>query len=112
MTVLSKCTDLYTSKYEHLLFLGDFNAGIENASGKKFCNSFIITIIKIQNSKHFRYRKRTMRLSWRHPTENVALKSWNRGIVYISISTYSENRYFKVFPAMIYNFQEFLVYFQ
>lgn len=43
MTALSKCTDLYTSKYEHLLFLGDFNAGIENASGKKFCNSFIIT---------------------------------------------------------------------
>ena len=33
MTALSKSSDLYTSKYEHLI-LGDFNAGIENTSVK------------------------------------------------------------------------------
>ena len=30
MITLSKSNDLYTSKYEYLLFLGDFNAGIED----------------------------------------------------------------------------------
>ena len=31
---------MYTSEYEYFLFLGDFNAGIEDTSRKKFCNSF------------------------------------------------------------------------
>ena len=43
MAALSQGTDLYTSKYEHLLFLGDFNAGIEDTSIKNFCNSFNLT---------------------------------------------------------------------
>ena len=43
MTALSKSTDLCTSKYEHLLFLGDFNARIEDISVKNFCNSFNLT---------------------------------------------------------------------
>ena len=43
MTALSKSTDLYTSKHEHLLFLGDFHAGIEDTSIKNFCNSFNLT---------------------------------------------------------------------
>ena len=32
MTTFSKNNNLYASKYEHLLFLGDFNAGIEDIS--------------------------------------------------------------------------------
>ena len=34
MAVLSKSIDIYTTKYDNLLFLGDFNAGLENASIK------------------------------------------------------------------------------
>ena len=34
MAVLSKSIDIYTTKYDNLLFLGDFNAGLENASRK------------------------------------------------------------------------------
>ena len=41
MTGLSKSTDLYTSKYE--LFLGNFNAEIEDTSIKNFCNNFNLT---------------------------------------------------------------------
>ena len=43
MTAFSKSTDLYTPKYEHLRFLGGFNAGIEDTSVKHFCNSFNLT---------------------------------------------------------------------
>ena len=35
MTILSKNIDIYTTKYSNLLFLGDFNAGLEDASIKK-----------------------------------------------------------------------------
>ena len=42
-TALSKSIDLCTSKYKHLLFLGDFNAGTEGTSIKNFCNSFNLT---------------------------------------------------------------------
>ena len=35
MTILSKNIDIYTTKYSNLLFSGDFNAGLENASIKK-----------------------------------------------------------------------------
>ena len=30
LSTLSKCTDIYTSKYDNLIFLGDFNAGVED----------------------------------------------------------------------------------
>ena len=36
MTVLSKNIDIYTTKYVNFLFLGDFNAGLDDASIKKF----------------------------------------------------------------------------
>ena len=37
---LSKNTDIYLSKYDQLLFIGDFNAGVEDASMKNFCSSY------------------------------------------------------------------------
>ena len=40
---LSKSTDLYLSKYDQLLFLGDFNAGVEDSSVKNFCSSYNLT---------------------------------------------------------------------
>ena len=35
MAVLSKNIDIYTTKYDNLLFLDDFNAGLEDTSIKK-----------------------------------------------------------------------------
>ena len=40
---LSKSLDLFTTKYELLLFLGDFNVGMENSSIKTFCSNFNLT---------------------------------------------------------------------
>ena len=40
---LSKCTDLYSTKYDQLLFLGDFNAGLEDASIKNLCSRYNFT---------------------------------------------------------------------
>ena len=40
---LSKSFDLFTTKYERLLFLGDFNAGMEESSIKIFCSNFNLT---------------------------------------------------------------------
>ena len=43
MAVLSKNIDIYTTKYDNLLFLGDFNAGLEDASIKNFCLAYSLT---------------------------------------------------------------------
>ena len=40
---MSKNIDLYLTKYDQLLFLGDFNAGVEDSSVKNFCSSFNLT---------------------------------------------------------------------
>ena len=40
---LSKNTDLYLTKYDQLLFLVDFNAGVEDSSVKSFCSSYNLT---------------------------------------------------------------------
>ena len=40
---LSKNTDLYLTKYDQFLFLGDFNAGVEDSSVKNFCSSYNLT---------------------------------------------------------------------
>ena len=40
---LSKNIDLYLSKYDQLLFSGDFNAGVKDSSVKNFCSSFNLT---------------------------------------------------------------------
>ena len=40
---LSKSTDLYLTKYDQLLFLTDFNAGVEDSSVKTFCSSYNLT---------------------------------------------------------------------
>ena len=37
---LSKSLNLFTTKYERLLFLGDFNAGMEDSSIKIFRSNF------------------------------------------------------------------------
>ena len=39
----SKCTDIYTSKFDNLIFLGDFNAGVEDTDIKIFCSSYNLT---------------------------------------------------------------------
>ena len=41
--VLSKSIDVFTSKYDNLLFIGDFNAGLEDTSVKNFCRSYNLT---------------------------------------------------------------------
>ena len=38
---LSKSFDVLTSKYDNLLFVGDFNVGVEDTSVKDFCRSMI-----------------------------------------------------------------------
>ena len=43
VAVLSKSLDLFSNKYERLLFLCDFNAGIEDLSVKIFCNYYNLT---------------------------------------------------------------------
>ena len=40
---LSKCTDICTSKNDNLIFLGDFNVGVEDTDIKSFCSSYILT---------------------------------------------------------------------
>ena len=40
---LSKNTDLYLTKYDQLVFLSDFNAGVEDSSVKNFCSSCNLT---------------------------------------------------------------------
>ena len=44
LTELSKNTDLYLSKYDQLLFLTDFNAGVEDSSGKNFVLVMILQV--------------------------------------------------------------------
>ena len=43
LSTLSKCTDTYTSKYDNLIFLGDFNTGVEDANIKIFRSSYNLT---------------------------------------------------------------------
>ena len=43
IAALSKSIYLFTTKYERLLFLGDFNAGMEDSSTKTFCSSYNLT---------------------------------------------------------------------
>ena len=43
MAVLSKNIDIYTTKYDNLLFLGDFNMELEDVSIKKFCLAYSFT---------------------------------------------------------------------
>ena len=45
VAVLSKNIDVYTTKYDNLLFLGNFNAGLEEASIKNFCLAYSLTIM-------------------------------------------------------------------
>ena len=40
---LSKCTDIYTSKCDNLIFLDDFNARVEDTDTKMFCSSYNLT---------------------------------------------------------------------
>ena len=40
---LSKSTDLYLTKYDQLLFLGDFNTGVEDSAIKNFSSSYNLT---------------------------------------------------------------------
>ena len=40
---LSKNTDLYLTKYDQLLFLVDFNIGVEDSSAKNFYSSYNLT---------------------------------------------------------------------
>ena len=40
---LSKSIDVFTSKYDNLLFLGDFNTVVEDISVKNFCRSYNLT---------------------------------------------------------------------
>ena len=44
LTELSKNTDLYLCKYDQLLFLTDFNAGVEDSSGKNFVLVMILQV--------------------------------------------------------------------
>ena len=43
---LGKNTDLYLTKYDQLLFLGDFDAGVEDSSVRHFCSSYNLTTLR------------------------------------------------------------------
>ena len=47
MSVLSKNIYNYTTQYDNLLFLGDFNVGLEDASIKNFCLAY--SLISVMN---------------------------------------------------------------
>lgn len=47
---LSKSIDLLTSKYEHILFFGDFSASMEDASMKLFCSNY--NLLSMRNKQH------------------------------------------------------------
>ena len=51
MSALSKSIDVYTRKYENLLFLGDLYAGVEDACVKRFCEPSCIDLI-LTNCPH------------------------------------------------------------
>ena len=43
LNVITKALDMYYGKYENVVFLGDFNAGIEETTMKSFCESYNLT---------------------------------------------------------------------
>ena len=43
LNVITKTFDTYYGKYENVIFLGDFNAGIEETTMKSFCESYDLT---------------------------------------------------------------------
>ena len=43
IAALSTSLDLFITKYEHLVFLGDFNYGMEDTSIKVFCSNYNLT---------------------------------------------------------------------
>ena len=43
MNVITQTLDTCYSKYESIVFLGDFNAGIEETTMKSFCESYNLT---------------------------------------------------------------------
>ena len=43
LNVITKTFDTYYGKYENVVFLGDFNAGIEETTMKSFCESYNLT---------------------------------------------------------------------
>ena len=44
LNVITKTFDTYYGKYENVVFLGDFNAGIKEATKKSFCESYNLTL--------------------------------------------------------------------
>ena len=40
---MSKSTDLYLTKYDQLLFLRDFNTGVEDSTVENVCSSYNLT---------------------------------------------------------------------
>ena len=46
---LSKSTDIYTSKYDNLIFLRDFNAGVEDTDINFFCSSSSYNLTNMVN---------------------------------------------------------------
>ena len=45
---MSQNIELYLTKYDQILFLGDLNAGVEDSSVKNFCSSFNLTSMIIK----------------------------------------------------------------
>ena len=43
LNIITKALDTYYDKYENVVFLGDFNAGIEETIMKSFCESYNLT---------------------------------------------------------------------
>ena len=43
LNVITKALDTYYGKYENVVFLGEFNAGIEETTMKYFCESYNLT---------------------------------------------------------------------
>ena len=43
LNIITKTLDTYYGKYENVVFLGDFNAGIEETTMKSFCESYNLT---------------------------------------------------------------------
>ena len=61
MEALAKNMDLYSSTYEKIFFLGDFNASVEHSALKDFCNLYSLTRLINRST------------CWKNPSKNMIL---------------------------------------
>ena len=79
-----ECAFFYTPcRYDQLIFLGDFNAGIEDASIENFCSSYNVASMN-SNTTYFLQLYKLAATDWRLLTKN-----WKQKLLHIIITSHS-----------------------